>query len=99
MKYTHICPDLLCIITKSKQLELTLKRVLEDSQRGSNTQLTGDPEDESKGTEESQENKENTKTVIQESLPNIKNDLNYMLTEHIMYLRILTQNDQNQDIF
>lgn len=31
---------------------------------------------------------------MQKSFPTIKKDLNYIMKEHTMYLRILTQNDQ-----
>ena len=43
-------------------------------------------------------NQKNPRTIVQQSFPKIKNDANSILKEHSLYLRTLTQNDQNQDI-
>lgn len=68
-----------------------------NKQRGTNTWPRGDPEDkeqENRGISIEQKTKQNKKTIIQKSFPNIKKDLNYIMKEHTMYLRILTKNDQ-----
>lgn len=82
---THL-PRPLMNCHKIQQLELTQK--LEERQRGSNTQVIGDPEEEGKVTEESQKNTQNYNSI--KSSYTKKSDLNCILKEHIMYPRILT---------